>query len=338
MGTFLDNSGDIILDAVLTDVGRKRLANGNFKITKFALGDDEINYSLYDKNHPSGSAYYDLEILQTPVLEAFTQINGNIQHGLLTLRPDLLYMPTLATNEKARITSKGAVNITGSMYYLAVNSETITELVSSSAFGDVKYVLQANNVTTNTIFIESGLNTTELADTATNRSAYIIGNSMDDRRFRAAIDNRFFNGVYGPSAGSKFSNNTTTNALVMNWSSTPAGGGARTSYLNNYTTYNIRGIANLIYKPSVGQSTRFSAISGPRGTITSVGFRVYTEMATRSTGVRSDLYSRYGSINQTLLGHGKKFDYIDTTVYVAGTSTSALIQFPVRIIRYAGMT
>ena len=338
MGTFLDNSGDIILDAILTDVGRKRLANGNFKITKFALGDDEINYELYNKNHPSGSAYYDLEILQTPVLEAFTQVNGNIQHGLLTMRPDLLYMPTLATNEKARITSKGAANVTASMYYLAVNSETVTELVSSSAFGDIKYVMQANSVTTNTIFVESGLNTTELADTATNRSAYIIGNSMDDRRFRTAVDNRFINGVYGPAGQSRFTNNTTTNTLVMNWSSTPAGGGARTAYLANYTTYNVRGVANLIYKPAVGESTRYSAISGPRGTITSVGFRVYSELATRSTGVRSDLYSRYGLINQTLLGHGKKFDYIDTTVYVAGSSTSAQIQLPVRIIRYAGMT
>ena len=50
---FLDNSGDIILDAVLTDLGRKRLAEGNgrFKITKFALGDDEIDYGLYDKSH-----------------------------------------------------------------------------------------------------------------------------------------------------------------------------------------------------------------------------------------------------------------------------------------------
>ena len=71
---FLDNSGDIILDAVLTDTGRLRLAkgDGSFNITKFALGDDEINYELYDKNNASGSAYYDIEILQTPVLEAFT--------------------------------------------------------------------------------------------------------------------------------------------------------------------------------------------------------------------------------------------------------------------------
>ena len=71
---FLDNSGDIILDAVLTDLGRERLArgDGSFKITKFALADDEINYGSYNKDHASGSAYYDLEVLQTPILEAFT--------------------------------------------------------------------------------------------------------------------------------------------------------------------------------------------------------------------------------------------------------------------------
>ena len=54
---FLDNSGDIILDAVLTDEGRRRMSRGNFNIVKFALGDDEIDYSLYNKNHPSGSAF-----------------------------------------------------------------------------------------------------------------------------------------------------------------------------------------------------------------------------------------------------------------------------------------
>ncbi len=71
---FLDNSGDIILDAVLTDLGRERLSrgDGSFRITKFALGDDEIDYALYRNAnsalgaHPSGSAYYDIQILQTP--------------------------------------------------------------------------------------------------------------------------------------------------------------------------------------------------------------------------------------------------------------------------------
>ena len=93
---FLDNSGDIILDAVLTDTGRLRLAkgDGSFKITQFAFGDDEINYSLYDKNHPSGSAYYDLDILQSPVFEAFTN-NASSMKSLLLSNPNsqLLYLP-----------------------------------------------------------------------------------------------------------------------------------------------------------------------------------------------------------------------------------------------------
>ena len=83
---FLDNSGDIILDAVLTDTGRMRLAkgDGSFKIAKFALGDDEINYELYNANHASGSAYYDLEILQTPVLEAFTDNAASMKSKLIS--------------------------------------------------------------------------------------------------------------------------------------------------------------------------------------------------------------------------------------------------------------
>ena len=93
---FLDNSGDIILDAVLTDTGRMRLArgDGSFKIVKFALGDDEINYELYNKNHASGSAYYDLEVLQTPILEAFTDNAASTKSKLISIpRNNLLFLP-----------------------------------------------------------------------------------------------------------------------------------------------------------------------------------------------------------------------------------------------------
>ena len=78
---FLDNSGDIILDAVLTDTGRMRLAKGDgrFRIAKFALGDDEIDYGLYNKNHPSGSAYYGEAIEDLPQME--------IHIGPLTVPP-----------------------------------------------------------------------------------------------------------------------------------------------------------------------------------------------------------------------------------------------------------
>ena len=95
---FLDNSGDIILDAVLTDTGRMRLASGDgsFKIVKFALGDDEIDYSLYDKTNPNGSAYYDLNILQSPILEAFTNNMSSMKSKLLSIKnQQLLYLPVV---------------------------------------------------------------------------------------------------------------------------------------------------------------------------------------------------------------------------------------------------
>ena len=101
---FLDNSGDIILDFVLTDVGRARAAqgDGSFKITKFALGDDEIDYSKYNKNHASGSAYYDLDVLLTPILEAPTDNATTMQSKLVTIsRNNLLYLPVVKLSENA---------------------------------------------------------------------------------------------------------------------------------------------------------------------------------------------------------------------------------------------
>ena len=98
---FLDNAGDIILDAVLTDAGRQRLARGNFKIVKFALGDEEINYELFNSSHPSGSAFYDLEIMQTPILEAFTNNTSLMKSKLVSInRNNILYMPVLRVNDK----------------------------------------------------------------------------------------------------------------------------------------------------------------------------------------------------------------------------------------------
>ena len=44
---------------------------------------EEINYAIYKKDHAWGSAYYDLEILQTPVLEAFTNNTSNLKTKLI---------------------------------------------------------------------------------------------------------------------------------------------------------------------------------------------------------------------------------------------------------------
>ena len=84
---FLDNSGDIILDAVLTDAGRARMArgDGSFKIVKYAFADDEIDYSKYNSSHARGSAYYDIDILTSPVFEAFTNNTSLMKSKLLSI-------------------------------------------------------------------------------------------------------------------------------------------------------------------------------------------------------------------------------------------------------------
>ncbi|WP_277253086.1 hypothetical protein, partial [Neptunomonas phycophila] len=122
---FLDNSGDIILDAVLTDTGRMRLAkgDGSFRVTKFALGDDEINYEQYDKNNASGSAYYSTTILQTPVFEAFTNNIASLNSRLVTYsRNDLLYLPVIKLNNVVVPTAISALVLNG--YVLTVDQET----------------------------------------------------------------------------------------------------------------------------------------------------------------------------------------------------------------------
>ena len=94
---FLDNSGDIILDAVLTDTGRKRLAkgDGSFKVDKFALADDEIDYSLWDTAHPNGSNYYGAVIENMPLLEAFVDENQVMRYKLVSLPKNTAKLPIL---------------------------------------------------------------------------------------------------------------------------------------------------------------------------------------------------------------------------------------------------
>lgn len=140
---FLDNSGDIILDAVLTDTGRRRLAEGKFSISQFALGDDEINYASYDKNNPSGSAYYDLQILQTPVFEAFTNNASSMKSKILTItNPNLLYLPVIKLNAKqAQYQRRSAGASFGANTFLVIADKT-----TQDTFNDAAYDYTANGI------------------------------------------------------------------------------------------------------------------------------------------------------------------------------------------------
>ena len=122
---FLNNSGDIVLDAVLTDTGRARLSkgDGSFKITKFALADDEIDYSLYNPN--TGSAYVDLQILQSPILESFTNNASSMKNKLLTINGvrDILFLPVIKVNNEAS-DSKFANKLILNGFVVAVDKDT----------------------------------------------------------------------------------------------------------------------------------------------------------------------------------------------------------------------
>lgn len=125
---FLDNSGDIILDAVLTDAGRQRMARGEFKIVKFALSDEEIDYSLYDPTNSNGSAFYDLKIMQTPILEAFTNNTSLMKTKLLSIaRNNILHLPIFRLNDQ--IDAHKPVSATGG-FYLSADEATDTQLSS----------------------------------------------------------------------------------------------------------------------------------------------------------------------------------------------------------------
>ena len=343
---FLDNSGDIILDAVLTDVGRKRMADGTFAITKFGLGDDDINYQLYNKNHPSGSAYYDLEILQSPVREA-TTMAGHIEYGLLDITNlNLLYLPAIKANPgsttgrptawtKAFDQALGPAQLRGGVYYLAANTNTYNLFTGSAGAARPQAVERldgtltvSGETTRGYILIETGIDTTTVTANSSNRAAYIEGTGMLDTTFTVSANSLFFVGIQGPVGSSNVTNSdpggTETLSLTLNFN--PAVGGTPSTTVSNYSDYSIAGCADQITGAS-----KFSIIAGPRGNFTALQFSVDGDLA--STTSTSQRYYDYGKVNQNLFGDGKTYDYIDTTVYVRGNQSGASMQLPIRIIR-----
>tara|TARA_Y100000310_G_C20682565_1_gene816840 strand:+ start:11 stop:1003 length:993 start_codon:yes stop_codon:yes gene_type:complete len=325
---FLDNSGDIILDAILTDTGRRRMAGGTFKITKFAVGDDEIDYSLYDKNNAGGPSYYDLEILQTPVAEAGLQLNYGLISSLAT---DILYMPATRINELSMELNN--VSSTSGMFYITDTSgdtanATISDALTTAGVSHMKGAAIPN---ANYVLLESGLDVAfgeiPLGSQA-NRQSYLVANQLVNNSFYCFMDSRFFGGAQGGSAKSKFANNGTNHELN---SDILLIAGARTSIgmgLDNYKGARLRSFKNEIYYYSDGINTEsnYSVLGGPRGS----GLAV-------SPIVKSGLgpeYTLYGFTNQAdVAGLSINVDYIDTTLYIVGATTGTTAQIPVRIIR-----
>tara|TARA_R110000868_G_scaffold411593_1_gene705739 strand:+ start:1370 stop:2023 length:654 start_codon:yes stop_codon:yes gene_type:complete len=104
------NNSVITVDAILTTKGRQLLAqnNGSFRITQFALADDEVNYTLYNPDHPSGSAYYGEAIVNMPLLEAFPLETQIMKYKLTTLPRGTAKMPILDLGYSSIVIKQGA--------------------------------------------------------------------------------------------------------------------------------------------------------------------------------------------------------------------------------------
>ena len=89
------NQQVVTVDAILTKKGREALARGTFNPTQFSLADDEIDYTLFNPNHPSGSAFYGEAIERMPLLEAFPDETQIMKYKLLTLPRGTARLPVL---------------------------------------------------------------------------------------------------------------------------------------------------------------------------------------------------------------------------------------------------
>ena len=173
------NPTTITVDAILTTKGRELLArnDGSFKITQFSLADDEIDYTLYNPNHPSGSAFYGEAIENTPVLEAFPDDNEIMKYKLITLPRGTAKIPVLDIGYNAISLKQGAS--------LAITPQTLNYLGATSTFEQSGYIATIGDVRLMSSFNGTGINTTEAVSAnstttiGTNVSKTVIGATIN---------------------------------------------------------------------------------------------------------------------------------------------------------------
>jgi len=146
------NNTVVTIDAILTDTGRQLLAqnDGSFRITQFSLADDEIDYTLYNPNHPSGSAYYGQAIENMPLLEAFPQSTQVMKYKLVTLPRGTAKMPILDLGYNAIVIKQGAS--------LAITPQTLNYL-GGNTFETSGYTATISDVRLFSTFEGVGINT-----------------------------------------------------------------------------------------------------------------------------------------------------------------------------------
>jgi len=292
---FLDNSGDIILDAVLTDTGRKRLAaaDGSFSIMKFALGDDEIDYELYDRT--ATTALADLQILQTPILESFTNNTSTMNSKLMSLATsDILYLSVMEYNDEGvGIT----LDTTGGFVAVAANDESYEAMGTDAS----KTIKGEEPKATNPIVIDQGLDTTDLSKKRT------LSSDLIENQFMIQLDNR-----------------------LMTAATPTSGGSATPSFIDDdsIAAYVFTSSGNPPYFATLDENS-VSPIAGPRGNRFKFTLLIQPDLSDTSTDYYFNLFN--GGATTTI--NTNLFKFLDTIVRVTGMTTGYRLDIPVRIFK-----
>ena len=185
------NNQVVTVDAILTKKGRQLLAqnDGTFRITQFALADDEIDYTLYNPNNNSGSAFYGQAIDNMPLLEAFADDSQTMKYKLATLPRGTAVLPVLDLGYSSISLKQGAS--------LAIDPQTLNYLGNASARETSGYSCTIADVRTLATFNGTGIqseaaqqqNTTSTTTLGTNVSSTVIGSQIN---LRATTVNTLF--------------------------------------------------------------------------------------------------------------------------------------------------
>ena len=173
------NSTTVTVDAILTKKGRQLLAanDGSFIITQFALSDDEVDYTTYNPNHPSGSAFYGEAIEAMPVIEAFPDETQIMKYKLLTLPRGTAKLPVIDIGYASITLKQGAS--------LSITPQTLNYLGATSTFESSGYTATIADVRTLSQFNGVGINTAEATNLnasttiGTNVSKTVIGSTIN---------------------------------------------------------------------------------------------------------------------------------------------------------------
>ena len=181
----------VTVDAILTTKGRQLLArnDGSFQITQFSLADDEIDYTLYNPYHPSGSAYYGEAIEAMPVIEAFPNDSQIMRYKLVTLPRGTSRLPVVNVGYTSITLRQGAS--------LTITPQTLNYLGATSTFEANGYIVTVSDSRLLSSFAGTGITTTTNITGLNTTSGTVLSTSQVGTSF--TITGTTINTLFGSS-------------------------------------------------------------------------------------------------------------------------------------------